>query len=478
MGVYMFEFSEENIEKMFGKEAAEDETFSILQAYYLKSKTHQQIVSDSKLRILVGHKGIGKSAIFTVARKEDESNHKISILIRPDDIDKLGKEQNFDEMIRNWKSGLTKIIQEKIIEILFSEVENTTISTLGKGVISWVENIIEKHTGHKKNITEIINTFQKDKKVYVYIDDLDRGWQSSSKDISRISALLNAVRDLANSDEGLRFRISLRTDVFYLVRTSDESTDKIEGSVIWHKWDNHDILLMLVKRLLAFQNRPDENIKNLEQDKLAQYLEQYFEPNFMGAGKWKNAPIHKILMSLVRKRPRDMVKLCTLAARDAFENDQEIITTQNWKNIFDKYSQDRLQDTVNEYRSELPDIEKLLLSMKPNKSNRRLPNSKSFLYTSTELRKKIESILSNYQFTFANGKKATPDSLMFFLYKINFLTARKTADDGKINRIYFEEKRYITPNGNIDFGFEYEVHPAYRWALEPNNIYQLLSEVW
>lgn len=470
-----FEFTEKNIESMFGKEAAEDEKFDLLQSYYLKSKTHSQIVSDSKLRILVGHKGIGKSAIFTVARKEEEKNNKISILIKPDDIYQLAKNQEFDEMIRSWKCGLIDIIQEKIIEQFFPEQK--TFPKVATHIVSWVEKLIESHTGVKPNIS---SHFSNDKQIYIYIDDLDRGWKSGKEDIARISALLNAVRDLANNDEGLRFRISLRTDVFYLVRTSDESTDKIGNDVIWHKWENHDILLMLVKRIKAFENNDDledDTLKKLPQDELAKHLNKYFEPKFLGSGKWYETDIHKILMSLVRKRPRDMIKLCTLAARDAYENDQTIISTQNWKNIFDQYSQDRLQDTVNEYRSELPNIEKLLLAMKPNKSSRRRGDEKAFLFSSSELRKKLKDIAQNRDFVFSNGKIATADDLMFFLYKINFITARKTDESGKIHRHYFEEKRYIIPNGNIDFGFEYEIHPAYRWALEPQDIYELLSDI-
>lgn len=474
-----FKFTDENIEKMFGKEAAEDEDFSALQSYYIKSATHQKITSDTKLRILVGHKGVGKSAIFTMARKEEQSKNKISILIRPDDISNLAKNQSFDEMIRNWKIGLRKIIQAKVVEdILDDTIEDTSYKIIGKSIIKWLDNLILSHKlADKDKISETIKNFINDKKIYIYIDDLDRGWKSSNEDISRISALLNAVRDLANEDEGIRFRISLRTDVYYLVRTSDESTDKIENSVIWHKWDNHDILLMLVKRILVFSGDDISvsELEKLDQYQLAKYLHIFFEERFMGYGKWNNAPIHKILMSLVRKRPRDMVKLCTLAARDAYEKGFSKIQTDNWKNIFDRYSQDRLVDTEIEYRSELPDIKKLLLGMKPTTKEKQ--EKRGFLYSRAELEKKINNILSNNKLIFSNGKVATVNELMFFLYKINFLTARKTLEDGKISRKFFEEQRFIMANQNIDFGYEYEVHAAYRWALEPDDIKTLLADL-
>ena len=61
--------------------------------------------------------------------------------------------------------------------------------------------------------------------------------------------------------------------------------------------------------------------------------------------------MYRVLMSLIRKRPRDLVKLLTLAARQAQMEGSDLITTRNLRGIFEEYSQGRLQDTINEYRS-------------------------------------------------------------------------------------------------------------------------------
>src|SRR6185312_15400484 len=94
----------------------------------------------------------------------------------------------------------------------------------------------------------IVENFKKTGVIDVYIDDVDRGWSASKADIRNISALLNAMRDISNSDQRIRFRIGLRSDVYFLVRTSDESTDKIEANVIWLSWSNHDILCIIAQR--------------------------------------------------------------------------------------------------------------------------------------------------------------------------------------------------------------------------------------
>jgi hypothetical protein len=61
------------------------------------------------------------------------------------------------------------------------------------------------------------------------------------------------------------------------------------------------------------------------------------------------------------------------------------------------------------------------------------------------------------------------------MYKINFLTARKEKGDF-IERKYFEESRYLSSKF-VDFGFDWEVHPAYRWALQPDSMSDIFTQM-
>ena len=111
-------------------------------------------------------------------------------------------------------------------------------------------------------------------------------------------------------------------------------------------------------------------------------------------------------------------------------------------------------------------IERLLLNMKPSKNQ--VKNGKSYIYTTPELKQKIRNIIEQGKFTFRNGKEANESDLLQFMYKINFITARKELEDGRIDRKYFEENKYLT-HRNVDFGYNWEVHPAYRWVLSPSD---------
>ncbi len=475
-------FTPETIQQLFGFEDAESESPERLKEYFLKKDTYDSMFADLPVRILVGHKGTGKSALFRVLMADEEERGSLVVKIKPDDIAEICLDQsNFLLRIREWKDGLNRIIIEKSISQFGPPEESiwNTITRKGISTIDYLTSISGKLKDFV-NASEIqkkcAERYLKNHRVVVFLDDLDRGWEGEKDDVTRISALLNAIRDLASENNGLKFKIALRSDVYYLVRTSDESTDKIEGSVVWCKWTNHEILVMLIKRILTYNHQQADynSLSHSDQFHLSTYLDEVFTRKFEGLGKWANTFTYKVLMSMIRKRPRDLVKICALAASHAYSAKSNIIRTDDLRASFDEYSQGRLQDTINEYKSELHNIQDLLLEMKPTTKEKR--EKKGFVYTTAELKAKLHSIMQHRKFYLA-GKLATENSLLNFLYKINFITARKLVDGEEIQRKYFEENRYLT-NASVDFGYDWEVHPAFRWALQPddfNGIFGRLS---
>ena len=477
-------FTEANIQAIFGHEAAENEDVARLREYYFKTKIFEKMSADLPLRLLVGHKGVGKSALFTIAIQEDRDAEQLPILIRPDDITGIGTgTTDFLQTIRGWKSGLQEILARKVLDVFgVSHPDDLRGSVTGGAgrMLGFLRDTLAPYVDSKVDLKSanraLVNQFLKGAGINVYIDDIDRGWESRKEDIQRISALINAMRDLSTDNKGLRFKLSLRSDVYFLVRTSDESTDKIEGSVVWYSWTNHEIFVLLVKRIQTFFGRhvDETQLLKMRQRELARFLDPIMEPKFTGAGKWENAPMYQVIMSLIRKRPRDLVKLCTLAARHAADRSASQITTGDFRAVFEEYSQGRVQDTINEFRSELPDIERLIMHMKPSKVERQA--KAGYMYKTDALFKKLRQITEQGQFMLRSGRQADTRELANFLYKINFLTARKSLPSGGIDRKYFEENRYISARF-VDFGYDWEVHPAYRWALQPDTIESIFQEL-
>lgn len=192
-------FSEYELQKLFGHEAAEDEEPERLKEYYFKSKAYAQIVNDLPLRILVGHKGIGKSALFQVAIDEEAESNRLTILIKPDDIIGIGGEtDDFLRLIRDWKTGINEIIAKKALTsfgMLFDGWRGK-LNQYGGAALDFLSSTL--NLDDKVSLTAskeaVLRNFLKSNKISVYIDDLDRGWQGRKHDILRISALLNAIR--------------------------------------------------------------------------------------------------------------------------------------------------------------------------------------------------------------------------------------------------------------------------------------------
>ena len=96
-------FNDSNIQALFGFEDAESEPIERLKEYYFKNDTYERFTSNLPIRILVGHKGVGKSALFKISISEDTEMENLPILIKPDDIAEFGKnDENFLLKIRQW----------------------------------------------------------------------------------------------------------------------------------------------------------------------------------------------------------------------------------------------------------------------------------------------------------------------------------------------------------------------------------------
>jgi hypothetical protein len=288
----------------------------------------------------------------------------------------------------------------------------------------------------------------KGQEVRIYMDDLDRGWSATEDDRLRMVALINALGDLTADIPTLRVRVSIRTDVYLLIRGTDQSMDKFEGNVVWCKWENHDILIALIKRMFTYFNQPlDENELQLhKQSESAKLLSPVFEQKFTNTSSWNGKPTYKVIMSVIRRRPRDLVKLCTAAARKAYEDKSVTITGQHIESILEDYSTGRMDDVVIEFKGDMPNIGDFLYSMGPTTGELKKKQQDRYVFTTEELYRKITNTANSVPVSSLPGtSKPDVHDIAQFLYRIGFITARK-------ERVG-------------DLGFSWEIHPAFRGAL-------------
>lgn len=57
-------FDDKQIRDLFGSEDAENESHDRFHEYFIKNRAYENLISDLPLRVVVGHKGVGKSALL------------------------------------------------------------------------------------------------------------------------------------------------------------------------------------------------------------------------------------------------------------------------------------------------------------------------------------------------------------------------------------------------------------------------------
>jgi hypothetical protein len=243
------------------------------------------------------------------------------------------------------------------------------------------------------------------------------------------------------------------------------------------QWTNDDIFRVLVRRVATFEGKGMElaAFANMTQPQLAaRYLNDVFEESFHGEGLWQNRPMYHVVLSFVRAKPRDIVLFCSGAARMAARNRHHRISSADIEGSLKNYCQGRIDDVIKEFEAELPEIRRLIYGMK--RTQREKKESKGNRYSTDELVNKLKDLSSQGKFTFFDGTIASPNDLIRFMFKITFITARKRLPTGFIERKYFDEATHLTTEF-ADFGYGWEIHPAYRWALDQDDPKRLFRDV-
>lgn len=307
----MPKFNDETIETLFGADDAEYERPERFKEYFFYNGAYDSVISNLPIRVLVGHKGVGKSALLRRAFLADTEAGKIALWLQSGEIDAIrpinSTSQSLVSRIEGWKQGISAFLASNLLKLVYPDSYETVLDQIRGG----------SATSLRELCTRALDLFAKERSldpksitVTLYIDDIDRGWTANTEDIRNISALLNAMRDIAGPDDRIRFRIGLRSDVYFLVRTSDESTDKIERNVVWIRWTNDEILRLAAKRIETFFkiNIDEKTLKGLQQQQITStILSKVIDPIFRGKGHWDNRPTHNVLLSLTRARPRDLI---------------------------------------------------------------------------------------------------------------------------------------------------------------------------
>ena len=342
----------------FGNEAADDSDAAELASYFVEQDMFHKFLSPrQKLLIATARKGVGKSALLQWAGHKIGQADNSVLLIRCRGADLVRSKFNLNsplitpnDYIRDWMIRLCALINRQIalnIGLALTDDHITLVETaelegyksrnLVGCLLDRLQGLLDRNGPTKIKARDEIEILKRvrDRKVWIMIDDLDATFQNTKAESLELSTFFSACRYLLQDMRDIFLRVTMRTDVWALIRRFDESLDKTEQYVHEILWNQIDFLHLLYLRIISQMDRLGVPLQKPPthvpiQDAQERVLEMIFVPKM----DWGHNPnmemrtvdTYKVIYTLSYERPRWAVQLCKLARNSCLRKGQKIIS--------------------------------------------------------------------------------------------------------------------------------------------------------
>lgn len=468
----------------FGNETADDADISELLPYFVEQEQFKEFVNPkTKLRIATAKKGMGKSALiqwaaFTLSNSDPEC---LVIKCRGADLSAIktpmvGELNTPNDYIRNWMIRICSLVNrhlaarlkialtdDSITLVEAAELEGFRSRNIVGCLIDRLNRLLPNSGGlNKMPAADEVALLRRAKKprLWFLVDDLDATFQNTSRENIELGTFFSACRYLAQDLEDIYFRVTMRTDVWSLVRRFDESLDKVEQyvqEIVWPLADFRRLLYLRVKSHcdqsgLATPSGPYPNDAVMQEE----VLNLVFVPKMTWGDREQFT--YRVIYTLSYERPRWAIQLCKLARSSALQDGRERIYKENIDEVWGEFGAKRIKDLVAEHKHQCPQVEELLNAFR----------GCDRLLTRDELFAWVNNRVSTHLTPTIEGEPArSPRIIAHFLYRIGFILGRSENEEGEYEHYHFSEMPdFLSARTDEDFGISWEIHPCYREALD------------
>lgn len=332
-------------------------------------------------RILVGNKGVGKTAILEELESAARAQSIPALLIRPDDLNispiasatDIGTIKRvlytcllhaiavqIGRQLRGLLKGPAANLYDLATETgarepdLFSKLTDL-IAVLAKPVVGIDATKLAQDLGRRKpvpNLGEIIENYLsgQEKIFLLLIDDTDQVASPGTPDhLNRVWGLLLAVRKITQDDPSIRCYVSLRSEVWSRLARNDagqrDQTDHIRPLIESLRASERYMLEIFNRRIALAAKKLGK----------ASRMDLFFEdgqvilPTSEEKRNWET-----FLLKSSRERPRDLVQLVGHLARTAKAAGRQVITSHDATIAMRTFSQERAEDLAVEMGEDCP----------------------------------------------------------------------------------------------------------------------------
>lgn len=491
----------------FGNEAADDVDPEELAPYFVEQDTFSRFLDERKrLLVATARKGVGKSALLQWISYKVGSIDPEALVIKVRGADLVRSKFNLttsldgpNDYIRDWTIRICALVNRHLaarIKLALDDDAMTLIETaelegykarnLVGCLLDRMGSVLDKFGTPKKlaarNEVELLKR-TKNRKVWIIIDDLDATFQNTIAESISLATFFSSCRYIGQDLKGVFFRVSMRSDVWALLRRFDEALDKVEQYVSDIQWFQSDFLKLLSLRVKASLESagialPSPPAHVSETDAQERLLESAFVPK-MQWGKSGGEPIseehmgrvartseherlvdtYKVIFTLSYERPRWAIQLCKLAQEAALRHSRDRIDKSSIDEVWGEYGAKRIADLVSEHKHQCPEVEELLNGFRG--CDRLMTRDRLFDWINRR-------VTPHMQVHVEGEPTRNAREIARFLYRMGFIVAR--SDDlasGSYEHYRFDQMPdFLSARTDEDFSVKWEIHPCYRQALD------------
>ena len=374
----------------FGNEAGDDVDPEELASYFVEQALFQSYLDPKhRIKVATARKGVGKSALAQWIAYRARMDNKSDLVIKCRGADlartKFGLNTKLatpNEYIHDWMSRICTIINRHLAADLKLALTDDSITLVETAELDGYKsrNLISCLTERFQKLLPVINAEKKqvpneiemlkrasNRRVWLIIDDLDATFQKTEIESLDLSTFFSACRYLTQDIKDVCVRVTMRTDVWPIIRRYDESLDKMEQYVEEIIWEEEDFRRLLAKRI-AYQlevlglESPKPPAHVHQQDKDIELISMVFVPRMEWGGR--DVYTYRVIYTLSYWRPRWAIQLCKLTQTNAIKQRNKNIGRENIDNVWGAYGKQRIADLVSEHKHQCAEIEELINSFR------------------------------------------------------------------------------------------------------------------
>lgn len=467
----------------FGNEAGDDVDPEELSTYFVEQDLFSDMLNKKqKIAVAVAKKGIGKSALIQwLSHKVKEENpNAVVVKCRGADITRgqfnlQTKLESPNDYIHDWMIRLCAITNRHIareMSVAITDDQMTLVETAeldgfkGKNFVGALTSRFTKLLDRlAPTLTKAPNEVELLKRLeapdlWILIDDLDATFQNTTEECIAISTFFSACRYLAKDVKGVAIRVTMRSNVWAIIKRFDESLDKLDQYVHEITWAEADFRRLLYRRIKSQLDElalpyPVAQERDTPEEAERKFINLVFVPKVVWGEK--NIHIYQLIYTLSYHRPRWAIQLCKLMQKEAKRGSDSLLNRGNVDAVWGEFGLKRIADLVAEHKHHCKQIEELINAFRG--AEREMKRDQLILW--------IKNHISNHvQPTISGVNVVLPLDIAHLLFEVGFIVARSDFPGGYEHYSFEMMPDFLSSRTNDDFGMSWEIHPCYREALD------------